>query len=56
MLPIRAECAVPKLMLQSPILSFGECFMRYPYKQLLTLVNESKLPAKFEIQPQVGSV
>lgn len=52
-IPIRAECAVPLLTLSSPVVEFGDCFLRYPYKRVLRLTNESKLPSKFEIMPQV---
>ncbi|GIL73964.1 hypothetical protein Vretifemale_3957, partial [Volvox reticuliferus] len=51
-LPLTAECAVPKLSLYSRTLEFGECSLRYPYKQEMRIVNESKLPAKFEVLPQ----
>lgn len=50
--PIRAECAVPKIGMASSTLVFGECYVRYPYKQSITLLNQSKLPAKFEVLPQ----
>jgi len=29
---IRGECAVPRIALNVPVLEFGECFVRYPYK------------------------
>lgn len=29
---IRGECAVPRITLSTPVLEFGECFVRYPYK------------------------
>lgn len=51
-LPIRAECAVPKISMESATLDCGDCFVRYPYKQTIKLLNSSKLPAKFEVQPQ----
>lgn len=31
-LPIRGECAVPRISLSTPVLEFGDCFVRYPYK------------------------
>ena len=29
---IRGECAVPRITLSTPVLEFGECFVRHPYK------------------------
>jgi hydrocephalus-inducing protein len=49
---ILAECCVPKLSLSNTSIDFGNCYLRYPYKALLKLVNESKLPARFEVLPQ----
>ncbi|KAF5830389.1 hypothetical protein DUNSADRAFT_14652 [Dunaliella salina] len=49
---IRGECAVPRITLNNPVLEFGECYVRYPYKQSMRLSNPSKLPAKFEVVPQ----
>lgn len=50
--PIKAECAVPKLTLSTAVLEFGSCFLRHPYKRTIRLANESKLPGKFEVLPQ----
>lgn len=52
--PITAECAVPKIGLQSDVLDFEECPIRYPCTRVFKLLNESKLPAKFEVLPQDG--
>ncbi|KXZ49496.1 hypothetical protein GPECTOR_21g722 [Gonium pectorale] len=51
-LPLIGECAVPKLSLYSRTMEFGECSLRHPYKKEMRIVNESKLPAKFEVLPQ----
>eukprot|EP00798_Chlamydomonas_sp_ICE-L_P006741 gene6741-3411_t len=51
-IPIKAECVVPRLMLESGTLTFGDCFLRFPYKKIMRLANDSKLPGKFEILPQ----
>jgi hydrocephalus-inducing protein len=51
-LPLGAECAVPMLQLFSNTLDFGEVFLRQAYKAEMRVVNESKLPAKFELLPQ----
>lgn len=57
-LPVVAECAVPIISLAAggELLQFGQVFLRHPYTQQFTLVNESKLPAKFEVLPQVRSL
>ena len=43
---------MPKLTLSSPVLEFGEVYLRHPYKRVVRLVNDSKLPAKYEVLPQ----
>jgi hypothetical protein len=53
-LPLTAECAVPLVALEEPQLSFGKCFLGYPYQQQFRLINESRLPAQFEVLPQVS--
>eukprot|EP00937_MAST-01D_sp_MAST-1D-sp2_P000047 g47.t1 len=50
--PIVAECQVPDVRVEKDDVEFGECFMRYPYQQTLTLVNESDLFAKYEVVEQ----
>lgn len=50
--PIDAECAVPKIDIESEVLEFGECYIRYACKKSFTLINASKLPAKFQVLPQ----
>jgi len=54
-LPITAECAVPLISLaqDDKLLQFGEVFLRHPYSRDFSLVNQSKLPAKFEVLAQV---
>ncbi len=52
--PLSAEAAVPKLQLSSPVLEYGECFLGHGYSRTIELVNESKLPARFEVLDQVG--
>ncbi len=52
--PLLAEAAVPRMQLSCPVLEYGECFMGYSYQRSITLVNESKLPARFEVLDQVG--
>lgn len=53
---LRGECAVPIIRVANGdhLLQFGEVFLRHAYTQQCTLINDSKLPAKFEVLPQVG--
>lgn len=53
---IKGECAVPIIRLAegSELLQFEQVFVRHPYTQQFTLLNDSKLPAKFEVLSQVG--
>lgn len=53
---LKGECAVPMIKLAegNELLQFGDVFVHYPYIQQFTLVNDSKLPAKFEVLQQVG--
>ena len=50
--PVTAECMVPKIDVSSENLDFGDCFLRHPYKIPFQILNDSKLPAKFEVLPQ----
>lgn len=54
--PIAAECAVPVLsvMPEDGALEFGLTYLGFPYRASFLLVNESRLPAKFEVVPQVN--
>jgi hypothetical protein len=54
-LPVQGECAVPMISLGpgGDLLQFGQVFLRHPYCQQFTLVNDSKLPAKVEVLSQV---
>lgn len=55
---LKGECAVPVIRLAegNEVLPFGEVFVHYPYSQSFVLHNDSKLPAKFEVLPQVGGL
>lgn len=50
--PILAECAVPKLEIETDILDFDECFIRHNYERDFKIINRSNLPSKFEILQQ----
>lgn len=51
----RCSCIVPGIGLETPILDYGRCFIRYPYENMVVLKNETDLPAKYELLPQVIS-
>jgi hypothetical protein len=51
-IPITAVCEVPSVKLLNDEVKYGMCFMRYPYQQTMTLVNESDLQAKYEVVAQ----
>ncbi|NXI34967.1 HYDIN protein, partial [Galbula dea] len=51
-LPITARCVVPQLQVLNPVMNFGQCFLKLPQQQLLTLVNPSDLPACYRLIPQ----
>ncbi|XP_033116735.1 hydrocephalus-inducing protein homolog isoform X2 [Anneissia japonica] len=52
-LPIIAKCVVPPVVIVSPILDYTRCFLDYPYEQSVQLFNDSDLPAKYDLVPQV---
>ncbi|CAD5117498.1 DgyrCDS6267 [Dimorphilus gyrociliatus] len=51
-IPITAECLVPNVMLLTPILEYGRCFLRHPYEHHVILKNDSDLPAVYDLLPQ----
>ncbi|XP_078688637.1 hydrocephalus-inducing protein-like [Branchiostoma floridae x Branchiostoma belcheri] len=52
MLPIVAKCIVPTLAVVTPILDFGRCFLGFPYEHSIKILNDTELPAKYDIIPQ----
>ena len=52
-LPLVAQSVVPTIDVRTPIVDYRRCFLGYPYEQSVELVNESDLPAKYELIPQV---
>lgn len=48
-----SRCIVPPLQVLNPIMTFGRCFLKFPYQQMLTLVNDSDLPGCYKVLPQV---
>ncbi|NWY49823.1 HYDIN protein, partial [Chionis minor] len=49
---LTARCVVPPLHVLNPIVTFGRCLLKYPYRQTLTLVNDSDLPGCYRVLPQ----
>ncbi|XP_037671842.1 hydrocephalus-inducing protein homolog isoform X7 [Choloepus didactylus] len=50
---ITARCVVPTLHMVSTEVDFGRCFLKYPYKKAIKLVNSCDLPGCYEVLPQV---
>lgn len=50
--PLRAECMLPALSLSQDVVDFGESFVRHPASTTIKLLNESDLPANFELISQ----
>ncbi|XP_058530078.1 hydrocephalus-inducing protein homolog isoform X1 [Ochotona princeps] len=50
---ITARCIVPTLKLVEEEVDFGRCFLKYPYKKTIQLVNRDDLPGYYEVLPQV---
>ncbi|KAM6253129.1 hydrocephalus-inducing protein homolog [Porphyrio hochstetteri] len=49
---LTARCKVPELEVLHPTMTFGQCFLNFPYQQALTLVNRSHLPGCYRLLPQ----
>lgn len=47
------RCVVPPITVSTPILDYGRCFLHHPYELPVHLMNESDLPAKYELLSQV---
>ncbi|XP_071959113.1 hydrocephalus-inducing protein homolog isoform X2 [Antedon mediterranea] len=52
-LPITAKCVVPPVVVVTPILDYTRCFLDFQYEQEVKLFNDSDLPAKYDLIPQV---
>ncbi|XP_041629003.1 hydrocephalus-inducing protein homolog isoform X2 [Vulpes lagopus] len=50
---ITARCIVPNLHMVNTEVDFGRCFLKYPYKKMVQLVNHDDLPGCYEVLPQV---
>ncbi|XP_075289556.1 hydrocephalus-inducing protein homolog [Opisthocomus hoazin] len=50
---LTARCVVPPLRVLNPVVTFGRCFLKFPCRRMLTLVNDSDLPGCYGLLPQV---
>ena len=50
------RCIVPPISLLSPVLDFSKCFLHHPYEMTMDLMNDTDLPAKYELIEQVWPV
>ncbi|GAA6093510.1 hydrocephalus-inducing protein homolog isoform X1 [Tachysurus ichikawai] len=51
-LPVKANCIVPEVHLESSVLQFQRCFLGYPYKKTIRLSNDTNLPACYGLLDQ----
>ncbi|NWW42685.1 HYDIN protein, partial [Pedionomus torquatus] len=49
---LTARCVVPPLQVLNPIMTFGRCLLKFPYLQMLTLVNDSDFAGCYRVLPQ----
>lgn len=55
-IPLKADCQVPAVELESKDLAYGECFVRFHEPRTLVLVNTSEeLIGLFRVVPQAAS-
>lgn len=52
-IPITAKSIVPQVTLLTQLLDYGRCFLRYPYVHDVEIINDSALPVKYEMPPQL---
>lgn len=50
-LPITAQSVCPSIVLTTPHIDYGRCFVNYPYTKNIELRNDSNLPAIYETLP-----
>ncbi|NXK25313.1 HYDIN protein, partial [Arenaria interpres] len=49
---LTARCVVPPLQVLNPVVTFGRCLLKFPYRQALTLVNDSDFSGCYRVLPQ----
>ena len=52
-IPITAKSIVPQVTLLTQLLDYGRCFLRHPYVHNVEILNDSSLPVKYEMPPQL---
>ena len=52
-IPITAKSTVPQVTLLTQFLDYGRCFFRHPYVHNVEILNDSPLPVRYEVPPQV---
>ncbi|XP_048371298.1 hydrocephalus-inducing protein homolog [Sphaerodactylus townsendi] len=50
---ITARCITPDLRVADPTVNFGRCFLKFPYQQVVCVINDSDLPGCYGLLPQV---
>ena len=48
------RCVVPAIAMVTPIIDYKRCFLNHPYELNAKLYNDSDLPAKYDLVPQVS--
>ncbi|KAI9095517.1 hypothetical protein DFS34DRAFT_651319 [Phlyctochytrium arcticum] len=54
-LPVRAKSTVAEIKLQSFSLEYGDCFLSYPYRHTITLINSTSFAARYMLLKQEES-
>ena len=54
-IPITAKSVVPRVTLITQLLDYGRCFLRHPYMHSVEIMNDTALPVKYEMPPQVSN-
>ena len=49
-----SRCIVPNLHVVNTEVDFGRCFLKYPYKKTIQLVNDDNLPGCYRVLPQAS--
>ncbi|KAL8194574.1 UNVERIFIED_CONTAM: hypothetical protein K2H54_025118, partial [Gekko kuhli] len=49
---ITARCVTPALRVANPTVNFGHCFLKFPYQQMVHLINDRDLPGCYGLLPQ----
>lgn len=50
--PLQAESTIPLISLSEDTVDFEDCWNRYKYQRTFSLINDTDLPTRYEVQPQ----